>query len=127
MTPLHKILHIDDDAIMRTMVKKSLERSQKNFEIISCGTPSEFIAHIPSFLPDLLMIDVHMPLMKGPDLLLKIRESYPHIPALFMTGDETPSFANREKMDPMIGVLQKPFSPLTLGEDILHLWNHYAA
>lgn len=125
MKSLTKILHIDDDMVMRMMVKKALERSQKGFDIISCGTPIEFLDHLSHFEPDLLIIDVHMPLMNGPDLLRKIRDTSLSYPALFMTGEETTDFVDREKLDPIIGVIQKPFSPLTLGDDLLNLWENY--
>lgn len=125
MTNLTRILHIDDDAVMRMMVKKSLERSFKEFEIISCGTPVEFMDHLSRFEPDLLIIDINMPLLSGPDLLKKIRDLPCHCPALFMTGEETTNFIERDHLDPIIGVIQKPFSPLTLGNDLLNLWKTY--
>ena len=125
MIHLRRILHIDDDAVMRMMIKKSLERSLKGFEIISCGTPVEFMNHLSCFEPDLLIIDVNMPLLSGPDLLRRIRDIPLFYPALFMTGEETTDFADRDHLDPIIGVIQKPFSPLTLGDDLLNLWKNY--
>lgn len=123
MTQLKKILHIDDDSMMRMMVQKSIERSQKGFEIISCTTASEFLENLSIFTPDLLIIDIAMPVVDGPTLLEKARETGNTTPAIFMTGHENPDLKNREKLDPIIGILQKPFSPISLGDDLLKLWD----
>src|SRR4051794_13384625 len=36
--------------------------------------------------PDLLLFDMRLPGMSGPDLALRIHDRHPHIPALFMSG-----------------------------------------
>ncbi len=125
MTRLKKILHIDDDAVMRMMIRKSLERSQKDFDIVSCASSNEFIENISSFLPDLLIIDVVMPEIKGPDLLKRIREKSCYIPAIFMTGQDDLKIDDRENLEPIIGIIQKPFSPTTLGDDLIGMWNGF--
>ncbi len=124
MRPLKKILHIDDDAVMRMMVQKSLERSGKGFETISCATVEDFMEKLSSFIPDLLVIDVVMPIIDGPELLSKIRRLGNRIPAIFMTGQENIEFKDRGKLEPIIGIIHKPFSPALLGEDLLNLWKN---
>lgn len=126
MKQLKKILHIDDDAMMRMMVEKSIERSHKGFELISCVTPSEFIEKLSILTPDLLIIDIAMPVLDGPSLLRKIRALPNTTPAIFMTGHENPEFQNREELEPLVGILHKPFSPLSLGDDLLKLWASYS-
>jgi two-component system OmpR family response regulator len=121
---LHKILHIDDDPIMRIMVKKALERSQKKFSIVSCATANEFMTHLSSFSPDLLMIDVMMPIIDGPTLLSRVREKSIMIPVIFVTGKEFIDLEDRGKLEPIIGVLQKPFSPALIGEHLELLWKN---
>lgn len=121
--PLQKILHIDDDPIMRLMVKKALERSQKGFEVISCASPTEFLDHLISFKPDILIIDVMMPIMSGPALLEKIRKGGNNTAAIFMTGQESMQIDNRAILDPILGVIPKPFSPTALGDDLIRLWD----
>lgn len=124
MRPLKKILHIDDDAVMRMVVQKSLERSGQNFEVINCVTVEDFMGNLSSFNPDLLIIDVVMPIIDGPLLLERVRRLGNRTPAIFMTGQESIEFSDREKLEPIIGVIHKPFSPTTLGEDLLNLWKN---
>jgi CheY-like chemotaxis protein len=123
---LQKILHVDDDTVMRMMVKKALERSQKGFDVVSCASAHEFLDKITPFSPDLLIIDVIMPIMTGPVLLEKVRGLSIKTPAVFMTGQEMVEIQNREKMEPILGIIQKPFSPASLGDDLIKLWNGFS-
>jgi two-component system OmpR family response regulator len=124
---LKKILHVDDDTVMRMMVKKALERSEKGFEILSCSSAREFLEKIETFTPDLLLIDVIMPDMRGPDLLAKVRQKSITAPAVFMTGQDDLEIDNRDRLEPIIGIMQKPFSATTLGEDLIRLWDRHQA
>ena len=122
MRELKKILYIDDDTVMRMMVQKSLERTHKDFIITCCAQPSEFIDLCTSFKPDLLIIDVVMPTLKGPELLSRLRRLGIRIPAIFITGQEMIDFENREVLEPILGIIQKPFSPSALGKNLTDLW-----
>ena len=125
MKQLKKILHIDDDTMMQMMVKKSIERSNKGFEIVCCTTATQFIEHLSTFDPDLLIIDISMPVIDGPHLLEKIRSISNLTPAIFMTGHEMIELRDSGRLEPIIGTIYKPFSPLTLGDDLLKLWSAY--
>ncbi len=124
MRELKKILHIDDDAVMRMMVQKSLERSNKGFTTISCITVEDFMKNLEDFVPDILIIDVVMPTLDGPTLLERVRRIGNRTPAVFMTGQENIDFINREKLEPILGIIHKPFSPALLGDDLLNLWKN---
>ncbi len=121
--PLRTILHLDDDDIMRMTVKKSLERSQKGFEISSCASKAEFMEKLGSLTPDLLIIDVRMPDISGPDLVRSLRQNSITTPVVFMTGLDDLEITGHDDLDPVIGVIRKPFSPSTIGDDLLGLWN----
>lgn len=125
MPPLHKILHIDDDAVMRMMIKKSLERSHHDFEVICCSHYTEFMEALAKFSPDLLIIDVMMPVLDGPTVLSKVRSLQNKTPAIFFTGQEQLAFDNQNSLEPIIGMIHKPFSPLALGDELLTLWNRF--
>ncbi len=124
----YKILHVDDDHVMRLMTKTALSRSSIDFSVESCASAKEALEKIPSFSPDILLIDMVMPIMDGIMLLQTVRNKewrFQKIPAVFITGKEMGIIDEREKLEPILGIILKPFSPTLLGEDLLNLWKTY--
>jgi len=66
---------------------------------------------------DLLLTDIVMPKMGGPELADRLAENRPDTSVLFVTGyaEDLPLYVNG---DSQIQVLQKPFSLITLGAKI---------
>lgn len=122
----HKILHVDDDQILRMITKTSLTRGEISFDVTSCASASEALEYLAMHNPDLFVFDLSMPIMNGFELLRKIRKDFPNLsctPAIFMSGQETDKVKTDDDLHPVIGYIQKPFSPLTLVPQILSLWN----
>ncbi|MGE3850007.1 MAG: response regulator, partial [Gammaproteobacteria bacterium] len=61
---------------------------------------------------DLLLTDVVMPRMKGPELAQRLREQRPSLPVLFMSGH-----TGRREVTPA-PMLVKPFSPTQLAAQV---------
>ncbi|HAJ90801.1 MAG TPA: hypothetical protein DCM27_07320 [Rhodospirillaceae bacterium] len=125
MRQLRKIIHIDDDPILRMMVQRSIERSNHGLEIISCSIAQEMMDQLPVFKPDILLIDVSMPVLNGPDLLRKIRSLRDRTPAIFMTGHEKLILEDQEMLEPILGIIPKPFVPAELGHSLVEMWNDF--
>lgn len=82
-----KILVVDDDADIRTLVETRLRRL--GHRVVSAGTGEEALALIAEKgSPDLVVLDVLMPGMSGLDLLGTIREdpALSRVPAIFLSG-----------------------------------------
>ena len=65
--------------------------------------------------PDLLISDVVMPQMDGPTMARHVRERYPHLPILFMSGYAEEQLRKSIDLD-NVAFLPKPFSVQQLGE-----------
>jgi CheY-like chemotaxis protein len=62
---MRRILVIDDDEAMRTMIRHRLER---DYEIIDTGDPTEALALALEHKPDCILLDLTMPLFSGLEL-----------------------------------------------------------
>ena len=125
---IKKILHIDDDPVMRMMTKKALERAHLGFEIRSCSSSHDFLKGIEEFQPDLLLVDFMMPVMNGEELISAVRNSNDPqhtCPVIYLSGKDHLTFKDRAKIEPILGVIQKPFSPVTLGQDLQNIWENF--
>lgn len=89
---MSKILVIDDEPILREMVRQSLELD--NFEVVEAGDSIEGVAKARELLPDLILCDINMDEAgAGFNLLAKLREdsATAAIPFILMTGRTDPA------------------------------------
>jgi CheY-like chemotaxis protein len=85
---MKKILVVDDEPDLCQMIKRSLERC-KEYEVITTTNPQEVLTICESSKPDLILLDVLMPQVSGPELLQKLRHDprTSHIPIIITSGD----------------------------------------
>lgn len=70
----YRILHVDDDQFMRDVVESALD-FDSGFVVMSCRGGVEALAAVPGWAPDLIILDVAMPDMDEPAVLVRLRES----------------------------------------------------
>ena len=83
-TPL--ILVVDDDIVIRSMLKKSLERHQ--YDVIEAPNGAEAVELFREHRPDMVLLDVLMPVMNGYEACDAIRAIDPEqtVPVIMLTG-----------------------------------------
>ncbi len=64
--------------------------------------------------PDLLITDVVMPTMTGPELAAALRTHQPHLPVLYMSGYTAASLGPQLQLDDNSMLIEKPFTRSTL-------------
>ena len=122
MSALH-VLHIDDDADIRTIVALalSLDPDITRTEAASGEEALDLIAG--GLAPDVAILDVMMPDMDGPTLLARLRAMAPTaaLPVIVMSARG----AARDPADitarEAIGTIDKPFDPMSLAAEIRRL------
>ena len=123
---LNKIIHVDDNSNILKIVKSVLE-TVSEISVLSCNSGQEAIDNINEFTPDLILLDVVMPDMNGPEVLNKLRQipSTADTPVVFMTGKDAPDKDNELDQYGAIGYITKPIAPLSLPSQIMHMWNDW--
>ena len=121
---LNRILLVEDEPDIRTVAELALE-TVGGFSVKLCEGGSEALAALPLFSPDLVMLDVMMPGMDGPATLAELRKlpQGRDVPVVFMTAKVQQSEIDGYKRLGAIGVIPKPFDPMTLAEQVRGLWN----
>ncbi|MGH8765491.1 MAG: response regulator [Burkholderiales bacterium] len=121
--PLLKVCYVEDDDDIQRIAQLSLERVGK-IQVSIIGDPTAAIEGILAFQPDLVLLDWMMPVLDGPTLFRRIREtaSLQDIPVVFITAK-----ASQRELDELrdmgaAGVLSKPFSPKDLPEQLRAIW-----
>ena len=122
---LTKILYVEDDADIAEMTMMTLEHFG-GFTVTHCKNGREALSSYPELAPQLILMDVMMPGMDGTETYsrLKANTSAPLAPIIFMTAKaqvhEQAAYINLGA----IGVIVKPFDPVTLSDEILELWQN---
>ena len=85
-----KLLLVDDHDLFREGLKFLLESTDFKAQIFEAVNGVEALSRIPEINPDLILMDIEMPIMNGIEATRKIVAKYPAIKivALSMYGDE---------------------------------------
>ena len=105
-----RILIVDDEPHILKMVSARLKSF--GFDIATAENGQEGLAKARQFRPDLMIVDVMMPVMDGPTMAEKIRDDLElgQIPMIFLTA--LVKKEEQKAQDGMIGgnyVIAKPF------------------
>ena len=109
-----RILVVDDEIAIRNAIQRSLEPA--GHEVILAADGHEAARVIRESGADLALIDIHMPIMDGLELLVAFQEMAPAMPVVVMSGgnrSRRPDVLTDATSMGATGILKKPF---TLGE-----------
>ncbi|MFZ0758835.1 MAG: PAS domain S-box protein [Candidatus Sulfotelmatobacter sp.] len=104
------ILLVEDDEIMRSLTRKLLE--EHGYTVIQASDGRSALewaeSHPDQF--DLLLTDVMMRRMSGPELAERLSASHPILKVVYMSGYTGELMANRDVLRHGVTLLEKPFS-----------------
>lgn len=123
---LNKILYVEDDHDIAMVAKLTLE-AIGGFTVLHCYSGQEALDIFPDFDPQLVLVDVMMPQMDGMQTLANLRliPKAKDIPVIFMTARaQTHEQAAYFDLG-ALGVVVKPFDPMTLSNYINELWGKW--
>ena len=107
------ILLVEDDAIMRRLTRKMLE--EHGYRVLEAEDGRSALDVIASSKApvDLALTDVAMKGMNGPELVLRLIDSYPAMKVVYMSG-YTGELVAHQGLDSSIRLLEKPFTRAAL-------------
>jgi len=112
------ILVVDDDLSVLTVVKCMLESSDYNVLLANNADVAVRMAERDDLSIDLLLTDVVMPDLNGPDLAQRIQAIRPEIKVLFMSGCTDSDVVRVKVLGHEMGFLPKPFTSDSLLETV---------
>jgi two-component system, cell cycle sensor histidine kinase and response regulator CckA len=102
------VLVVEDEAAVRRAVQRNLERLGYRVLAANDGEHALGIAETLDGI-DLLLTDVVMPGIDGPTLACRLREKWPDLPVLFVTGYSADRLERTGAVGPRDRVLEKPY------------------
>ena len=123
MNTLKHIAYIEDEEDIRTIAKMSLEMIG-GYSVDLFASGDEALRQLPARKPQLILMDVMMPGRDGPSTLAALRElpELRTVPVIFMTAKAQQTEVAHYKAIGAIGVITKPFDPMTLAQQVSAIW-----
>ena len=115
------ILLVEDDEMVRNLTTGLL--SSLGYTVLVSESPTEAVTRVEdgSVRPDLLLSDVVMPSMSGPELRDRLTQTMPGLRTVLMSGYTSHTAVREALQDKAVRFVQKPFSKHELDEAIRDL------
>ena len=125
MSELRRVMCVEDDPDIRMILEFSLT-TVGGYEVCLCSGGHAALAQAPSFRPDLVLLDVMMPGLTGPETLSALRKQpgMKGVPVVFMTAKAMPDEVEKLLQYGATGVIVKPFNLTALPQDIRIYWEY---
>ncbi len=105
------ILVVDDETGIRELIRKILQRER--YRVLEAGSAEDALAAAQGQAIDLLITDVMLPGIQGPDLARRMQQMLPGVKTLFISG-----YAGQERLPARARFLAKPFTLAVLLERV---------
>jgi CheY-like chemotaxis protein len=115
---------VDDDPFIRTVTESALSDGGQ-FDVRACGSGAEAVATAAAFQPDLVLLDMRMKGMSGPETWAALTAALDPAPRMvFVTADDDASAHDEALVHGALGVITKPFNPATLSDQVRRFVGH---
>jgi CheY-like chemotaxis protein len=115
------ILLVEDEEAVRAVACSILKR--QGYRVLVAGNGGEALLHCERHTGaiDLLLTDVVMPQMSGPELAKRLAPTRPKMKVLCMSGYTDDAVVRHGALEPGISFIQKPFTPESLTRKVREL------
>jgi CheY-like chemotaxis protein len=123
MAELKKILHVEDDAEILQITGMALNLVG-DFDIMQVDRGDKALAVIEEFQPQLILSDVQMPGLTGPETLVEIRKmaGFENVPCIYLTARLMDGGEGLIVHPADLDVIGNPLDPMTLADQINEIW-----
>ena len=118
MTDLSLVL-VDDEADLRELVRETL-RVAGGFSVVGeAANGEDAVALVREMHPDMVLLDLDMPVLSGLDALPRLREASPETRVVVLSGLQEDGIAERSRAGGAVGFLEKGIRARDLVRELL--------
>jgi len=114
---MFKVLLVDDEEEVRQGIRDRINWAQYDFEVIGeAENGREALNFFDESIPDIVLTDINMPFMDGLELTAEIKENYPTVKVVILTGFDDFKFAQTAIKYGVSDYILKPVLPKDIYE-----------
>src|SRR5690242_4304696 len=119
MNSIKTVLIADDHPLFRTALREALKPVLPGARVLEADSfPALEAVLKANGAPDLVLLDLNMPGVRGFSSLLFMRSEYPNVPVLVVSGYDEPALIQRVLHFGAVGFIPKTSSLETMGEAV---------
>jgi two-component system chemotaxis response regulator CheB len=88
-----RVLIVDDEPLIAELISECLSTSPEPLDVVRVGNGHAALESVERSRPDLVMLDINMPVLDGLETLKLLRVRHPRLPVLMITGSDGASVA----------------------------------
>lgn len=116
-----KVLIVDDQSGIRRLLTEYFR--YEGWQPVEATNGREALDKLPEN-PDVILLDMKMPVMDGIDCLEKLRQTHPNLPVIVMTAYGEQGIMKQAEELGIDGKVFKPFDVLALRDAVLQVHDH---
>jgi two-component system OmpR family response regulator len=111
-----RVLIADDERHVREVLREFL--TIQGYEVATAATGTDALDAVPTFQPDVILVDLVMPGLSGPEVLDAMRRVGVAVPVILITGHEV------TRREGFFDVVSKPFNLRRLADAVAAAIGH---
>ena len=115
------VLVVDDEQGIRKVIARFLEAG--GYQVLLASNGAQGLVHLESKTVDLILLDLKMPEMNGPEFLQRIMETGHHPPVIVITGYPDSDLMSEAIKYGFFTLLAKPINGKQLMQAVHAAWN----
>jgi two-component system response regulator DegU len=118
-----RILVVDDHQIFRESLRQIIE-GRKDMEVVAeADNGSSAIKQVQKFKPDIVIMDIRMPVVDGIDATRRIKSKYPEIKIIALSSHSDRSYVEKMMQAGASDYMSKICSPNELIKCVFDVWS----
>ena len=122
------VVVVEDEKLIAKSIVNNIEKAKDDFEVIGVAYNGEDgFALVRSLLPNILFTDIKMPIMDGLKLISMVKENFPFIKIVVVSGYDDFEYARAALHNNVSDYLLKPINLLELQKTLCSIQNELVA
>ncbi len=108
----YSVMVVEDEPLIKENIISKIHNANSDFKVIyAASNGREALTSMEKYRPEVLITDIHMPVMNGLELIEQAKKRYPNMECIILTGYNEFEYARKAMKNGVQEYLLKPLKP----------------